>query len=272
MSFRLPHTCCKLDSSLLRVAASCVALLAGLSYLALSPVRAATLPDPTSLADCAVDSSRIMDPSNCKLGDSFASLTLLPFVSLVAHASSPPNDQTAIHGAGTKASLTYSFQVIGGNPGDIVPILIATNLLSSGSDPTHGVGFAELSVHTGAAGDSFVVVCSDGSCGTTSKSFSGTLSTRARSGDVGDTLSLLVQASTGDSVNSESARASADPLIFVDPNAPGASQYSIVLSPGVGNGVASVPAPRSAVALVLGGLLLLCLRRAAARSSQPRYT
>jgi len=187
---------------------------------------------------------------------------------LVAQASSPPNDQNGVHGAGTSAHLTYSFQVIGGNAGDIVPILIATNLFSSGTDPTHGIGFAELSVHTGAAGDSFVVVCSDASCGTTSKEFSGTLSTRARSGDLGNTLTLSVSTSTGDSLNFEAASASADPLISVDPSFAGARQYSIVVSSGVGNGLASVPEPRSSVLVALGGLILWCCRRAATRRAR----
>ena len=260
MSFRLTFICFRLDS-MFRSAAACAAVISGLSCLPAAPVRAATLPAAIPLADCSVDSTRVMDPSNCKLGDSFASVTLLPFVSLVAHASSPPIDVNGNHGAGTSASVTYSFQVIGGNPGDIVPILIATNLSSLGTDPTHGSGFAELSVHTGAAGDSFVVVCSNATCGTTSRTFSGTLSTRARSGDVGDTLTLLASTSTGDSLNSESASASADPSIFVDPSSPSASQYSIVLSAGVGNGIASVPEPRSSVLIALGGLILWRCRR-----------
>lgn len=252
----------RLVDSVWRSAAGCLALLAGLNCWALAPARAAVLPGPVSFADCAVDSSRVTDPSNCRLGDSFASVALVPFVGLVAQASSPPIDQNAIHGAGTSAGLTYSFQVIGGNPGDIVPILIATNLFSTGTDPTHGIGFAALSVHTSAAGDSVVAVCSNATCGTTNKTFSGMLSTRARSGALGDTLTLSVSASTGDSLNFESARASADPLIFVDTSAPGASQYSIVVSPGVAN--ALVPEPRS-FALILSGVLILWCRLHARR-------
>jgi len=44
--------------------------------------------------------------------------------------------------------VTYSFEVIGGNPGDIVPVLIATSLSSFGSDTTHGIGFAVIHVPT----------------------------------------------------------------------------------------------------------------------------
>ena len=259
MSFRL--VCFELDATF-RFAAGCAAVMAGLSCVAVAPARAAALPGPVSLADCSVDSTRITDPSNCVLGDSFASVTLLPFVSLVAQASSPPIDQSGVHGAGATAQVTYSFQVIGGNSGDIVPILIATSLSSNGTDPTHGIGFAELSVHTGAAGDSFVAVCTDAACGTTSKTFSGTLSTRARSGELGNTLSLIASASTGDSLRFEAASASADPLIFVDPSSPGASQYSIVVSPGVANALAIVPEPHTSVLVALGGFIVWRCRRA----------
>ena len=124
-----------------------------------------------------VDSTTLDDPTSCALnhpGSAFAALMLFPFVSLTAQAASPPNDGV-IHGAAATAVLTYSFEVIGGNPGDIVPVLITTSLSTIGTDLSHGIGFAEMSVHTSAAGDSFVAVCSDGTCGTTASSFSGTL-------------------------------------------------------------------------------------------------
>jgi hypothetical protein len=68
-----------------------------------------------------------------------------------------------------------------------------------------------------------MAVCSDGTCGTTARSFSGTLNTRARSGDLNE-LSLRVQvAVVGNTLFAESASASADPFIFVDPAFPDAS-------------------------------------------------
>ena len=229
--------------------------LAAVSGVIALPGSAATvLPPPVTLAHCAVGSSTLDDPTACTLGsldESFASLTLAPFVSLVAQASSPPNDAQGTHGSGAFASVVYSFQVTGGNPGDIVPILIAASLTSTGSDPTHGIGQAVLSVHTTAAGDSVVAVCSDGTCGTTASSFVGTLGTRARSGSTADTLSLQVSASTGDSLKAESASASADPFLFVDPSFPTANLYSVVVSPGVTN---AVPEPASAMLVSLGML------------------
>lgn len=237
-------------------------LLSGLVALR---APASTLPPPaTTLADCAVDATRLLSPASCALnltGSASASLTLSPFVSLTAQAASPPND-AAIHGAAARAILTYSFEVIGGNPGDIVPVLIATSLSSLGSDPTHGIGFAELSVHTGAAGDSFVAVCSNAACGTTASSFSGTLLTRARSGDTSNELTLQVQASTGDSLLATSASASADPFIFIDPSFPGAALYDIVVSPGIGNAeITAAPEPGTMSLFPCAAALLGLARR-----------
>ncbi len=200
-----------------------LALMSGL--VALRAPASTLLTPATTVADCAVDSSRLLSPSSCALnlaGSASASLTVSPFVNLTAQAASPPNDGV-IHGAAASAVLTYSFEVIGGNPGDIVPVLIATSLSTLGSDSSHGIGFAELSVHTGAAGDSFVAVCSNGTCGTTASSFSGTLRIQARSADASNELTLQVQASTGDSLLATSASASADPFIFIDPNFPAAA-------------------------------------------------
>jgi hypothetical protein len=238
-----------------------LALLSGL--VALRAPASTLLAPATTLADCAVDSSRLLSPTSCALdlaGTASATLTASPFVNLTAQAASPPNGGV-IHGAAARAVLTYSFEVIGGNPGDIVPVLIATSLSALGSDPSHGIGFAELSVHTGAAGNSFVAVCSDGTCGTTASSFSGTLRTRASSGDTSNELTLQVQASTGDSLLFSSASASADPFIFIDPSFPAAALYSIAVSPGVGNAeITEAPEPGT-MSLFLGAAALLGVAR-----------
>jgi len=241
---------------------------AGGSGLVTQGSAATILPPAVTLAHCVVDSSFLDDPTSCALGSighAQATLTLSPFVSLSVQAASPPND-ARVHGSAATATITYSFQVTGGNTGDIVPVLIATSLLTNGSDPTHGIGFAELLTHTTAAGDSFIAVCSDGTCGTTASSFFGTLSTRARSGDA-NTLTLFVQAGTGDSLFSESASASADPFIFIDPAFPNANRYSIDVSPGVANAQSApgVPEPVSFGLVTLG--LLVCAAVRAVRMS-----
>src|SRR5690349_6205635 len=90
---------------------------------------AATLPPPSTLAHCAVNSTFVDDPTACLLGNSdvaSASLTLSPVIGLTAEAFSPA--APGLHGAGATAIVHYSFEVIGGAVGDLVPLLIATTL------------------------------------------------------------------------------------------------------------------------------------------------
>jgi len=216
------------------------------------------LPAPVTLAHCVVNSSVVDDPTSCTLGttdQASVSLTLSPFVSLSAQAASPA--AAGVHGASGVGNINYSFQVIGGNPGDVVPILIDTTLTTISSGPAAlAIGFASLTVNTGVVGTTTLkAVCTDGSCGTTDRSFSGTLMTRARSGGVGDFLELHVSTGVTGSLTAEFASATADPFIFIDPAFPGASLYSIVVSPGVGN-VAAVPESASVSLVTLGGLML----------------
>ena len=54
---------------------------------------------------------------------------------------------------------------------------------------------------------------------------------------------------------------SADPHLFVDPNFPDAAEYSILLSPNIGNAVPGIPEPRAWVLLAVGFAGLAGLRR-----------
>src|SRR5262249_26011771 len=129
------------------------------------------------------------------LDSASASLTTAPFVSMTAQAFSPPTLEP--RGASASADVTYSFQVIGRNVGDIVPLLIATSLttLSTEADSAHLYAFAGLTVHTNTIGTAtLTTVCTDGSCSTSATSFSRMLNTRARSRDVGDFLFLQIAA------------------------------------------------------------------------------
>jgi len=199
--------------------------------------------------------------------ETFANLTLFPFVSLTAQTTSAAT--LFIHGAAAVADATYSFQVTGGNVGDTVPLLISTTLetLSTESDSAHSSGFAELNINTSAVGfRTLAVVCTDGSCGTSATSFIGTLSTFARSGAIGDFINLHVQSAASGTNRpfNEFASAFADPFIYIDPAFPNAALYSIVVSPGVGNAVAPVPEPGVLylIGTALGALVLLRRRRA----------
>lgn len=216
------------------------------------------LPSPSTLAEC-VDVTVLDDPSSCLLAGNnalaSASLTISPFVNLTAQSSSGPADQFGVYSAGALDQLNYSFQVVGGTPGDVVPILIATNLTSSASSFSHAYGFAQVLVHT-AFGTGFETVCTNGTCGTSATSFSGAFGWSAISGDI-DAISVEAEATSGDSPFAEAASASADPFIFIDPSFAGASNYSIVVSPGVGNGVpTTTPEPGT---LALAGATLIAM-------------
>ena len=78
-----------------------------------------------------------------------------------------------------------------------------------------------------------------------------------------------VQASVvGNSLHSESASASADPFIFVDPAFSNASLYSIVVSPGVGNaGALAVPEPGGIWPMLAVGLAAIGFTRVRRRRS-----
>jgi hypothetical protein len=99
-----------------------------------------------------------------------------------------------------------------------------------------------------------VAVCTDGSCpfGT---DFSGTFGVDAVSGQVTSVL-LVTQAAVGGLLGG-SADAVADPFIFVDPQFPGAGNYQVLVSPGVGNSASAVPEPSSFVLLAIGAPALV---------------
>jgi hypothetical protein len=161
--------------------------------------------------------------------------------------------------------------VTGGNPGDTVPILIQTGLTTfcTESVSSRCDAFAALDINTSAVGfKTLMAVCTDETCGTNTSSFSGALSTFARSGAAGDFLNLRVQAAAagGFSLIDESASASADPFILVDPSFANASLYSIVVSPGVGNALPSpVPEPATTARMCTTIGVLGLLRRRAIR-------
>jgi hypothetical protein len=187
-----------------------------------------------------------------------ASTTLLPF-SVLAGVFSP-------HGPGNTARAsafaTYSFQVIGGNDGDIVPILIGVTVETRSRQLQNPSGWAQANFVTFTSVDGLVAgpqVCTYVAiCQSFVTSFSGTRSRHAASGAVGDFVNLTVEASaTGIPGFDEFADAFADPFIYIDPSFPNASLYSIVVSSGVGNvplAPAPVPEPASAVLFAMGVL------------------
>ncbi len=236
-------------------------VLAGVLSALATPTWSDVIPAGTTVASCQFGGTIVTDPSACSFGGGSASATLSPFVGLQAASSGFGQSNGAI------AQAKYSFEVVGGNPGDVVPVDILVGLRTAASvngidDMGGGIagGFADINVLN--HGQSIVEKCASTDrinrdlCGV--DHFSGSLATTAVSGDLSNQLQLRVSADTGSDPfgDSLSAFAFADPLIIVDPNFPGADKYSIVLSPGVGNGIAStVPEPVTLVPL--GAILAL---------------
>lgn len=227
--------------------------LAGAAAAAALPARAVSLPAASTFVQCFADGNNSFHSTECARGgipgvppSAYANATLSPFPSVSVEVTAPP---AAVLGAGADANATYWFQVTGGNVGDTVPIMIEFSL--SAFTTPESSALARLIVRTSAV--PFHVeelICNPQTCDETE--FSDTLSLEARSGSGLDsvTLYVMVQAPATRSSN-ESARAFADPYIFVDPTFPNASLYSIVVSPGVGN----VPVPEPTTLCLIGWAL-----------------
>jgi hypothetical protein len=144
--------------------------------------------------------------------------------------------------------------------GDHVPLLVATTLEAT-ADP-HTFAAAGIVVTAPLLPIAQVRVCTDGSCASGS-SFSSTLGVETVSGQVG-TVQLIIQAENT-FLFGGTADASADPFIFVDPSFPGAGNYSVLVSDGVGNVLGSVPVPPvpawASLALLGVGFATLARRR-----------
>lgn len=242
--------------------------MAGLLAITAALSWSATLPPPTSVVTCT-DKFVLQDPSSCVNGGASASLTLLPFVNETVEAFAPATDPIlGIFNANSHADIKYFFEVDGGHLNDLVPVNITANLSVAATSLDHAIAFASIFVIT-SQGTTQVCVASPAFGGCPAGAFSGTFTVMVGSGQ-GNTLVLDVSAGAGDSPFAERASASADPLIFIDPSFAGASQYSIQLSPGVGNGIASA-APEPSAFIPLAALLpVLGYYRSRRRRSQAR--
>jgi hypothetical protein len=178
---------------------------------------------------------------------------LLPFAGLSANAAVAGFVTDDFNGY---ATLDYSFEVVGGNPGDQVPLLIFSNLFTSiGGD---AYAFSEIIVSTLGS----VTTCQSygGTCPPDAPSdFSGSFGVTVSSGALED-VHLEIEASTNPVLGAATSSASADPLIEIDPAFANAADYSILLSPGVGNATASTPEPGTLILVCCAPLLLLARR------------
>jgi hypothetical protein len=210
--------------------------------------EATPLPAASTNVFCSADGNSEFGPTECTQGgfpgvpsSAFASVTLSPSPFVSVEATAPP---TAVLGAGASATALYYFQVTGGEPGDAIPILIDFALGASSTPESSAL--ARLIYYTtvmGSVAGTEEVVCNPQVCDETE--FSDTLSLVALSGATLNSLTLYVEAQAPPThFSTESARAFADPYIYIDPAFPNASLYSVVVSPGVGNvPLAQVPEP-----------------------------
>jgi hypothetical protein len=167
---------------------------------------------------------------------------------------------------GASLSITYYFEVTGGNSGDQVNVLMDSILRSSGTGAN-----AESSVWTNAqvslsaygntVGHDLQYTCGPGNCGY-QHNWAGTLSMQMTVGDIG-TVTIETDIDTEAGITGcpgpncilglATASTLADPYIYIDPNTPNAWEYSIVVSNGIGNNpLGTTPEPSSLMLLGSG--------------------
>jgi hypothetical protein len=248
-----------------------VAALAIMAMICEPEAAASTiLPNPTGSSQCTSPiQGAVSGTPDCSESDGngevSTTVSFLPFAGVSGSASVAAGTEDSFTGL---ANVGYSFEVLGGNPGDQVPLLIFTNLFTSVSNTGgDGLGFAEILIYTNN-GNTFLgnrVACTaeNGTCiGSPPNEFSGSFGVTVSSGAVNQ-LGLEIEVGAANrGVNGEAASAIADPMITIDPNFAGAANYSLEFSPGVGNEVGpGIPEPGTLALLGCGGALLLLRRR-----------
>lgn len=172
---------------------------------------------------------------------------------------------------GGGVSITYYFTVTGGNAGDPVNVFVDGLLSGAVSGSGTGVNASESMSAILSVSDNGNVVSHtlQGGCidvCSWQQNWMGILSIPMAVGDIGTVtidnslnLSLVVYPLM---VQAGSGSAYADPYIYIDPNTPNATLYSIVVSPGVGNvPLGSTPEPSSLMLLGSGVVGLAGLLR-----------
>jgi hypothetical protein len=241
----------------------CAALTAfGGLVLGTAPARAAVaLPAGSGFVQCST-SSGFITGAICNGGTDSGLVTYAP----VAGVSGTPYGVGLVQVAGVFGVLNYSFEVIGGTPGTVVPVDIETTLQAI---PT-SIGYVFSEIDVAANTTASFTICNSGGigcgAGTGETNFTGVLQV--------DALSDTAYVTTGPSFNQgvhleveaggalgSSFNGGTDPHLFVDPSFPDAAEYSILLSPNVGNAVPTIPEPGTWVLMGVGFVGLAGLRR-----------
>lgn len=242
--------------------AACGLLWAGLALQAPPATAAGPLAPPVPFVQCLANEpgSHLAqtDTSACSVGGgalgASGGVSLAPFVLLWGQANAYGFPANAV-GATVTARLDFEFQVTGGQPGDMVPILIETHMQTVGRDSSKAWALTTLNAGNGLGQGVGAAACSpdlncDGGAGG-GASFNGVLALHMKSGGPNGSVFLSLTVAAGSSFVDEFASAWIDPYFFVDPSFANAGLYTVTLSPGVAN--APVPEPASAM-LLLGGL------------------
>jgi hypothetical protein len=223
-----------------------------------SAARANSIPDGTGFVQCTTKTGLITDPVSCDGGTDSGLVTYAPF----AGVSGSAFGEGLVDEAGVFGVLNYSFEVTGGNPGDVVPVDIETTL--SAIPRSIGHVFSEIIVSADTS--SSVTICNL-QCTDEAIGFTGILQVDALSGAVyTNAIHLEIEAigALGGTSDFNGGSASADPYVFIP--APFASQYTVEVSPNIGNALAAtVPEPGAWAMLLVGFATLAGLRRRGVR-------
>ena len=153
------------------------ALPSAVVLLAASPGFAdPILPAATSVAECtSVLGVVVDDPVSCSAGGGVAQVTLAPFAGVSTQATAG-SDMSS----GGFAALNYDFEVVGGTAGDLVPLLITANLLTTVNSASDA--FTRIIVTTSVSSATEVACQNELAC--TQDNFSGTFGISANSGSL----------------------------------------------------------------------------------------
>jgi hypothetical protein len=233
--------------------------------LGAAPARAVSiLPAGSGYVQCSTKSGLIIGTS-CNGGADSGLVSFSPD----AGVSGSAFGQGLVDEANVFGVLNYSFEVIGGTPGTVVPVDIETTLEAI----PNSIGYVFSEIDVAANTTASVVICNSGGigcgAGTGQTNFTGVLQVDALSDTAYVTtgpsfnqgVHLEVEAGGALGASFNGGMVSADPHLFVDPSFPDAAEYSILLSPNVGNAVPTIPEPGTWVLMGVGFVGLAGLRR-----------
>jgi hypothetical protein len=218
-----------------------------------SASRANSLPVGTGFVSCNT-SPGVNDPVSCTGATNSGLVTYSPFAGVSGNA----DGQGLVDQAGVFGVLNYSFEVTGGAVGDVVPVDINTALTAI--PISIGSVFSEIIIT--ADTDAGVTICNTG-CTDEATGFTGTLQVNALSGTVYTNavhLEIEVIGALGGTSDFDGGMASADPFLFIASTFPDAGDYSIEVSPNIGNVSEAVPEPATWGMLLVGFAALAGLR------------